>query len=121
MYFEWRDCGNQSSNQYDPTCILYVDIRRVYFHAKVKSEAYIKLPDEDKFNGEDVAGKLRLSFYGTREAASNWEEEYSEHLVQARCTKGKANPCIFKNDARGIKIVVHGYDFTAAAPLRQLE
>ena len=113
--------SNQEDDQDDPVCLLYVDVRRAYFHAKVKTETYVELPDEDKHQGEDVAGKLRLSLYGTREAASNWEEEYSEHLIKEGFIKGKANPCIFRHKDKNIKTVVHGDDFTAAAKLSQLE
>ena len=72
--------SNKSSDAENPACLLYVDVRRAYVHAKVKSDVYVELPDEDKFHGEDVCGKLRYSMYGTRQVASNWEGEYSEHV-----------------------------------------
>ena len=78
-----RTASNQSGYVNDPICLPCVDVRRAYFHAQVKSEVYVELPDEDKHQGEDVCGKLRYSMYGTREAASNWEEKYSETLIEA--------------------------------------
>ena len=33
--------SSQDGDQEDPICLLYVAVRRAYFHAKVKSETYI--------------------------------------------------------------------------------
>ena len=52
-----------------------IDVRRVYFQAMAKRDVYVNLPDEDWEEG--MCGKLIKSMYGTRDAAHNWEEEYS--------------------------------------------
>ena len=40
--------SNQTNDQENPMCMLYVDVKRAYFHAKIKTETYVELPDEDK-------------------------------------------------------------------------
>eukprot|EP00972_Heterocapsa_arctica_P049900 7340060-Heterocapsa_arctica.AAC.1 len=50
--------------------------------------------------------------YGTRGAASKWEEHYSNILVEAGFTKGAASPCTFYHRARKLRCVVHGDDLT---------
>ena len=53
-----------------------------------------------------------MSMYGTRDAASNWEDKYASHLIACGLTQGKSPPCIFFHKERGIRCVVHGDDFT---------
>lgn len=57
----------------------FIDIKRAYFHAPAKRDVYIKLPDEDAEEG--MCGKLLKSMYGTRDAAYNWEEEYTQFMI----------------------------------------
>ena len=56
--------------------------------------------------------RLNVSMYGTRDAASNWEDKYASHLIACGFTQGKSSPCIFFHKERGIRCVVHGDDFT---------
>ena len=56
--------------------------------------------------------KLEKSMYGTRDAAQNWEEEYTEFLIENGFKQGIANPCLFFNFERGIRTVIHGDDLT---------
>ena len=48
----------------------FIDVRRVYFHAKARREVYVKLPAEDSEEG--MCGRLNKAMYGTRDAAQNW-------------------------------------------------
>ena len=48
----------------------FIDIKRAYFHAKVKRELYIRCLDEDHEDG--MCGKVK-SIYGTGDAAQNRE------------------------------------------------
>ena len=52
-----------------------MDVSRAYFHAPCERNVYIVLPEEDAEQG--MCGKLKMSMYGTRDAARNWEETYS--------------------------------------------
>ena len=59
--------------------IDFIDIKRAYFHAKARRKVYVKLPDEDYDEGK--CGLMNKSMYGTRDAAQNCEEEYTEFLL----------------------------------------
>ena len=61
--------------------IMNIDVSRAYFRAKAQRPVLIRLPVGDRM-GTD-AGKVRLlkkSMYGTRDAASNWERDWQEHV-----------------------------------------
>ena len=59
--------------------------------------------------------------YGTRDAASNWEEAYSTFLASKGFTKGVASPCVFFSASRGIRLMVHGNDFVLVGTRFNLE
>ncbi len=66
----------------DNISILFADVRRAYFNAKATKDVFIDLPPEDPNYGQQgVCGKLRLSMYGTRDSAQNWERECASQLV----------------------------------------
>ena len=72
------------------------DISRAFFHAKVKRDVYVQLAEEDRKPGEEaMCSKLNYSMYGTRDAAQNWFEEYSNQLRSIGSTQGTATPCVF--------------------------
>ena len=90
--------------------LLFIDVRRAYFYAPARRPVYVTLPDEDAEEG--MCGKLNRSMYGTRDAASNWEDKYSSHLISMGFTRGKSSPCTFFHPQKGVRCVVHGDDFT---------
>lgn len=55
------------------------------------------------------------SMHGTRDAAQNWEPCYISALEDMGFGKGKASVCVFYNEARDARVVVHGDDFTILA------
>ena len=89
---------------------LIIDIRKAYFHAKARRDIYVALPQEDLAEG--MCGKLNKAMYGTRDAAQNWEHEYSEFMETIGFMRGKASPCVFYNRHRELRVVIHGDDFT---------
>ena len=68
-----------------------------------------------------MCGKLNKAMYGTRDAAQNWEYEYCQLMEGIGFKRGKASPCIFYHPQRGIRIVVHGDDFTVLGNTHQLD
>ena len=50
--------------------------------------------------------------YGTRDAAYNWEQEYSDFLMLLGFVRGKSVTCSFHHASRDMCLVVHGDDFT---------
>ena len=83
---------------------------------------YVQLAQEDmKPADENMCGKLRYSMYGTRDAAQNWYREYSGRLKDMGFTQGKASPCVFHHEPRGIRTYVHGDDYVSTAKSEQLQ
>ena len=74
-----------------------VDVRRAYFYAPAKREVFVELPPEDRQEGDEgMCGLLRVSLYGTRDAAQNWEEEFAGTLQELGFRKGKSSPLRFQ-------------------------
>ena len=94
----------------DELKVSFVDARRAYFNAKCNDTIFVELPFEERRPG--ACGKLKHWMYGTRGAASKWEEHYSQVLISAGFVKGKASPCTFYHPIRQLRCVVHGDDFT---------
>ena len=74
-------------------------------------EVYIEVLEEDwEEAGEDRVAKLDMSMYGTRDAAKNWQECYTEHFEAIGFFVGKANPCLFvhlsRNRVAGARFLV---------------
>ena len=59
--------------------------------------------------------------YGLRPAAKAWEEEYAAKLVKAGYKRGVAAPTVFHEGAGDVSLVVHGDDFTALGPDKELK
>ena len=68
------------------------------------------LPPEDDTPG--YCGLLVKAMYGTRDAAANWEQEYTDCLRCLGFVSGISTPCAFYNKERDVRVVVHGDDFT---------
>ena len=90
--------------------LLFIDVKRAYFYAPARRPVYVTLPDEDAKSGH--CARLNVSMYGTRDAASNWEDKYASHLIRCGFDQGKSSPCVFFHRTRKISLVVHGDDFT---------
>ena len=78
---------------------------------------YVQLPEVFCEPGEhgQVCGRFNFSLYGTRDAASNWEECYAEFLISIVFKQGTSSPCVFYHSVKDISTVVHGDDFTSLA------
>ena len=59
--------------------------------------------------------------YGTRDAAQNWQSEYSQRLIDSGFTRGRASPCVFHHVARGIRILFNGDDYVSMGLPEQLK
>jgi len=108
-----------NGNRAKPLKLDFIDVRRAYFHARAKREVFIELPEEDMEMG--MCGKLDKSMYGTRDAAQNWETEYTAFLTGIGMRQGISNPCIFTHDKRNIRLVIHGDDLTILAEEEDLD
>ena len=61
---------------------------------------------------KSMVGKLARCMYGTRDAAQNWEREYESAFLKLGFKQGKSSPCLFYHEAKDLRVVVHGDDFT---------
>eukprot|EP00973_Karenia_brevis_P084664 11748684-Karenia_brevis.AAC.1 len=74
--------------------IMTNDVKRAYFYAAATREIYIEIPAEDWEPGDEAkVAKLKLSFYGTRDAAQNWGREVDKFFVGIGFRKGAGSPC----------------------------
>ena len=108
--------GRQSQkHQKDNFILMTNDVKRAYFYAPATRPIYIKIPEEDREPGdEENVGMLRLSLYGTRDAAMNWAKTYTFHLKGLGFIVGSSNPCNFYHPQRDVACTVHGDDYTSA-------
>ena len=96
--------------------LMINDISRAYLFADVREAIYVKLPEEADGGGDpNKCARLLKSLYGTRSAASNWAECYTELLMKNGFTRAKSNPCLFHHRGRDILTMVHGDDFLSTA------
>ena len=94
--------------------IMINDISRAFSHARVKRNVYVQMPKEDQLPGEEhMRGKLKFSMYSTRDAAQNWFQEYSQHLINIGFRQADASPCTFYNRDKGIFTHVHDDDYVS--------
>ena len=70
-----------AANHKETFSIMHIDVSRAYFHAKAQRPVLIRLPVEHR-TGTDAGkvGLMKRSMYGTRDAASNWERDWQEHV-----------------------------------------
>ncbi len=110
--------GRQSSPSRRRRYIVMAnDVKRAYFYAPATRAVFIEIPPEDFEDGDEGrVGRLNLSLYGTRDAAKNWAEHYTNVLRRNGFTVGRASPCNFYNEEREIALTVHGDDFTSCGP-----
>ena len=82
--------------------VALVDVRRAYFYAPPRRRVFVELPPEDFQAGDEhMCGLLQYSFYGTRDAAQNWQEELASTLSDLKLTKGIACPCVWQGCIKG--------------------
>ena len=102
--------GYQRARREQGMKLDFIHVRRAYFHAKARRDVYVELPPEDSMPG--MCGKLVKAMYGTRDAAQNWEADYTELMMNIGFQQGRASPCVFWHPEKGIRAVIHGDDFT---------
>ena len=89
-------------------------IARAFFEAPAIRNACMEIPKEDLTEADtrhEKVGLLRMSLYGTRDAAMNWQEEVAKEMVRIGFTRGKYNPCLYFHPQRNLRTFLHGDDF----------
>ena len=60
------------------------DVSRAYLYAKSEKPTFVELCEEDKKDGdEEMCGELRVSMYGTGQAALNWQKCVSQLMTSS--------------------------------------
>ena len=99
---------------------MMIDIKKAHLHAPIEGSVYVELPTErQKKRGR--CAELRCTLYGMRQAAGNWEEEYSKTLTDAGFVVGGADGSTFHHEMREVRIVVHGDDFVITGMEEELK
>ena len=65
------------------------------FYALVRSDIYVEIPEEDNSaedREKDLVGRLRLSMYGTREAAAVWQDQIREVMLNNSFQQSMIDP-----------------------------
>ena len=94
--------------------IMINDVARAFFEAPAVRNVCVELPKEDKSEADvrhDKVGHLRMSLYGTRDAAMNWQEEVAREMRKLGFQRGRYNPCLYYHAGRNLKTFLHGDDF----------
>ena len=97
--------------------LMINDVARAFFEAPVKRNICIELPVEDRSEKDirdDNVGVLWLSLYGTRDAASNFQQEVQKFMKSIGFKVGKYNPSTYYHETRDLKTLVHGDDFVTS-------
>ena len=103
-----------------PLKLGFWDVSRAHLYGKAQRDLFVRLP------AEDGGGCFRLlrSLYGTQDAASTWQCDWTEQMEQDGWKAGLASPAlIFRptDEGRGL---VHGDDFMVlgdAVTLREVD
>ena len=100
--------------------ILVSDVNRVCFHASAKRELYVELLARKVGHREGYVGRLRLALYGTRDAASLWQECLSQHLESCGFERGRSNLVVFLNAEQYLRCLFRGDDYATVGSLENL-
>ena len=57
------------------------------------------------------------ALYGTRDAASLWQECLSDHLIACGFSRGRSNLCVFYNVEMDLRCLAHGDDYATVGSL----
>ena len=110
-----------AANNKDTFSIMHIDVSRAYFHAKAQRPVLIRLPEEDRM-GDDAGkvGLMKKSMYGTRDAASNWERDWQEHVKKWGFQLGLSSKNLFHHKENRVSGLTHGDDFVLTGPTKRL-
>ena len=65
-------------------------------------------------------GLLKKSMYGTRDAASNWERDWQEHVKSWGFQLGLSSKNLFHQERSQVSGMTHGDDFVLTGPTKRL-
>ena len=81
----------------------------------------IELPTEDSNKKDNQVGKLSLCLYGTGDAATEWQETLSKHMVGIGFKRGIGHHRVFYHGERNVAVLVHGDDYVSEGEKEELD
>ncbi|CAK9054829.1 Retrovirus-related Pol polyprotein from transposon RE2 (Retro element 2) (AtRE2) [Includes: Protease RE2 [Durusdinium trenchii] len=91
--------------------VLFVDIRRAHWTARIFRRVYVRLPVEAG-NPEGTCGRLNKAMHGCRDAAACWELAITDFFTTNGFAPGIGSPVLFVKTTRDLKVSIHGDDIT---------
>ena len=116
---ETSDICYQSSyswKKFSLKIMMINDVARAFFEAKAMRTVCVELPTENMMEEDrkqDMVGLLRMSLYGTRDAATNWQKEVAKEMSRWGFERGKYNPCLYWHKRWNVQTLIHGDDFVS--------
>ena len=102
-------------------CLIFLDIKKAHFWADARRRILVELPIETGVDTQKFVGLLKKSLYGTRDAPANWEATILRVMTLLGFVQGRSNSCLYFHPVRGIRVEVHGDDFTGLGAQDQLK
>ena len=113
----FHEAATVRSNEKVGSKVLMVnDVARAFFEAPAPRHVCVEIPKEDKTEADvrhDNGGHLRISLYGTRDAALHLAEVVAKKMRKIGFQRGRYNPCLYYHEARNLRTSLHGDDFAA--------
>ena len=103
--------------------IMINDVARAFLEAPAMRNICVEIPKEDMTEEDrihDRVGHLRMSLYGTRDAAMNWQEEVAREMKKRGFRRGAYNPCLYFHSERNLRTFLHGDDFATVGTREQV-
>ena len=102
--------------------IMINDVSRAFFEAPMRREMCAEIPREArtrKDDLDDLVALLKMSLYGTRDAAANFQEEVKKLMLKIGFTRGRYNTSTYFHKQKKLKVLVHGDDFVSSGMRQQ--
>jgi Reverse transcriptase (RNA-dependent DNA polymerase) len=90
------------------------DIKNAFTESHLKEKIYLTAPKGVEVKKGCVLQVLR-SLYGLKQAARDWNLLIKKELLNWGFVQSLADPCMFRHEERGIKLLVYVDDIVAAA------
>ena len=97
--------------------IMINDVARAFLEAPMRRMVCVEIPEEDRTPEDDRMANvalLNMSLYGTRDAASNFQEEVGKFMRANGFIRGKYNASTYYHPEKDIKDLVHGDHFVSS-------
>ena len=102
--------------------IMHIAVSCAYFHAEAQRPVLARLPVEERVCEDDgQIGLWKKNMYGTRDAASNWECDWPEHVKNWGFRLGLSWKNLLHQEGHPVSGMTHGDDFMIKGPTERLK